>query len=293
MEQGSVETDAARYVEDTHGLRLTALLEGLVREHDVKGAAEYLDVDVRTLATCLRRGRLTDHVRAALNLRLLQERDTAVRDETAAQVRGLTQQVGDVSERVATLVGAVDELRSSVAREMGTLREEQAGVVRALERRLAHIEAQRQDGAGTDGEPKTTASTSTGSGPQGEQTRRRVYRTTRPKVVTAEYEYGEEDVYGDAEPLVIAWREARAADRVARGRLGRAEATERVMALEIALMEGHGLTLAPERDPYDRIKMSSELRWRRLALFNARRERRRELRRRWWRRVLTFGLWWE
>ena len=65
------------------------------------------------------------------------------------------------------------------------------------------------------------------------------------------------------------------------------------MSLEIALMEGHGLTLAPERDPYDGIKMSSELRWRRLALSNARRVRRRALRRRWLRRTLTLGLWWE
>ena len=65
------------------------------------------------------------------------------------------------------------------------------------------------------------------------------------------------------------------------------------MTLEIALMEGHGLTLAPERDPFDGIKMHSELRWRRLELASARREQKRALRRRLLRRVLTFGLWWE
>ena len=235
---------------------------------------------------------MTDHVRAALNLRLAQERNTALREETAAQVLELAQQVGELGARVTALAGVVDELRSSVAQEMETLREEQAGIVRGLERRLARVEAQRQGGAGADGGPKTTP-TSTASEPQRERPRRRVYRQTHPKVVTAEPEDGEEDVYGDAELLVIAWRNARAADRAAKGRLERAEATERVMSLEIALMEGHGLTLAPERDPYDGIKMSSELRWRRQALFNARRERRRALRRRWLRRVLTLGLWWE
>ena len=292
MEQGSVEADAARYVEDVHGLRLMALLEGLVREHDVKGAAEYLGVDVRTLATCLRRRRMTDHVRAALNLRLAQERNTALREETATQVLELAQQVGELGARVTALAGVVDELRSSVAREVETLREEQAGIVRGLERRLAHVEAQRQGSAGADGGPKVTP-TARASEPQRERPRRRVYRTTHPKVVTAEPEDGEEEVYGDAGPLVIAWRQARAADRTARGMLERAEATERLMSLEIALMEGHGLTLAPERDPFDGLKMYGELKWRRLALSNARRERRRAVRRRWLRRALTLGFWWE
>ena len=130
-------------------------------------------------------------------------------------------------------------------------------------------------------------------GTQGQPKRRTVYRQTHPKAVTAEPEHGEEEVYGDAEPLVIAWREARAADRTARGMLDRAVATERLMSLEIALMEGHGLTLAPERDPFDGLKMYGELKWRRLALSNARLERRRAVRRRWLRRTLTLGLWWE
>ena len=290
MEQGSAEVDAARYVEDAHGLRLMALLEGLVREHDVKWAAEQLGVDVRTLTTCLRRRRLTDHVRAALNLRLAQERNTALREETATQALELAQQVGELGARVTALAGAVDELRSSVAQEVGALREEQAGAVRGLERRLARVEAsQAQGGAGS-------AAAGNGTGAQGTQRqprRRTVYRQAHPKVVTAEPEHGEEEVYGDAEPLVIAWREARAADRTARGMLDRAVAAERLMSLEIALMEGHGLTLAPERDPFDGLKMYGELKWRRLALSNARRERRRAVRRRWLRRTLTLGLWWE
>ncbi|MCY4447755.1 MAG: hypothetical protein OXE02_02770 [Chloroflexi bacterium] len=206
MEQGSAEADAARYVEDVHGLRLTALLEGLVREHDVKGAAEYLGVDVRTLATCLRRRRMTDHVRAALNLRLAQERNTALREETATQVLELAQQVGELGARVTALAGVVDELRSSVAQELGALREEQAGVVGGLERRLGRVDgAQAQAGAGS-----AAAGNGTGTqGMQGQPKRRTVYRQAHPKVVTAEPEHGEEEVYGDAEPLVIAWREAR------------------------------------------------------------------------------------
>ncbi|MCY4449895.1 MAG: hypothetical protein OXE02_13740 [Chloroflexi bacterium] len=287
MEHESVETDresveghARRYVEDAHGLRLMALLEGLVREHDVKWAAEQLGVDVRTVTTCLRRRRLTDHVRVALEGRLQAETDR------------LAQEVGELAARLAALTPEMEGLRSSVAQEVGALREEQAGVVRGLERRLARVEVQHEGGAGADGGSKVTP-TARASEPQRESPRRQVYRQARPKVVTAEPEHGEEEVYGDAGPLVIAWRQARAADRTARGMLERAEATERLMSLEIALMEGHGLTLAPERDPFDGLKMYGELKWRRLALSNARRERRRAVRRRWLRRALTLGFWWE
>ena len=280
-----MEQDAGRYVEGAHELRLFALLHGLVREHEMKGAAELLGVDVRTLATCLRRRRLSDRVRVALE-GLLQ----AEPDRLAQRVGGLAEEVAALGNRVEELAGelhgALDRVRPVVAEEVGALREEQAEAVRGLERRLARVEG-RQGGSKTVGAVKDGAV----AAPEGE--RRQVHRQAHPKVVTAEAEYGEEDVYGDAEPLVIAWRNARMVRRAAKGRLEYAEATERQMSLEIALMDGHGLTLAPERDPFDSLTMSSELKWRRLELAAARRERQRALRRRWLRRALTLGLWWE
>ena len=290
QEERLTERDAPS-LESMLELRLLALLHDLVTSRGPMQTAELLGVNYKTVARSMEAGRLSVYLREALMEQLIAQRTA---EGPQSRDGGEVQQtLGALGERVTALAGVVDELHSSVAREMETLREEQAGVVRGLERPLAHVEAQRQVGAGAVGETKSTTATSRASEPQRERPRRRVYRTTHPKVVTAEPEDGEEDVYGDAEPLVIAWREARAADRTARGMLDRAVATERVMSLEIALMEGHGLTLAPERDPYDGIKMSSELRWRRQALFNARRERRRVLRRRWLRRVLTLGLWWE
>ena len=290
MEDEAKEMDAGRYVEDAHDLRLVALLHGLVREHDVKWAAEQLGVDVRTLTTCLRRRRLSDRVRVALEGRLQAETD-----RLAQQVGGLAEEMAAMGERVEALAGelhgALDRVGPVVAQEVGALREEQAEAVRGLERRLAHIEAQRQGGAGADGGPKTTP-TAGASEPQRERARRRVYRTTHPKVVTAEPEDGEEEVYGDAEPLVIEWRRARDAHRMARGRLARAETGERELELAIALMEEHGLTLAPERDPWG-IRMGSELGWRKRALAGVRREKSSALRQRWLRRVFTLGFWWE
>ena len=267
----SVEGYAQRYVEDAHGLRLMALLDGMVRERDVRWAAEQLGVDARTLSTCLRRRRLTDHVRVTLERRL------------QSGSSRLAEQMGELSERVSALTGELDALRRAMA--------EQAGAVRELERRVAELESQRSVVQGA--APRVQRVVATASEQQGRPMRRRVRRETNPQIVTAEAEDGEEEVYRDAQPLVLAWREARAAIRVAQGRLDRAIAQERLMALEIALMEGHGLTLAPERDPFDGIKMHSELRWRRLELASARREQKRALRRRLLRRVLTFGLWWE
>ena len=279
-----MEQDPGRYVEGAHELRLFALLHGLVREHEMKGAADRLGVDVRTLATCLRRRRLSDRVRVALEGQLQAESD-----RLAQRVGGLAEEVATLGSRVEELAGelhgALDRVRPVVAEEVGALREEQAEAVRGLERRLAQIEG-RQGGSKTAGAVKDGAV----GAPEAE--RRQAYRR-HPRVVTAEAEYGEEDVYGDAEPLVIAWRNARTVRRAAKGRLEYAEATERQMSLEIALMEGHGLTLAPERDPFDSLTMSSELKWRRLELTAARRERQRALRRRWLRRALTLGLWWE
>ncbi len=290
QEERLTERDAPS-LESVLELRLLALLHDLVTSRGPMETAELLGVNYKTVARSMEAGRLSVYLREALMEQLIARRTaegSADLDDGEEDKRTL----GALGERLTALAGVVDELRSSVAQEMGAMREEQAGVVRGLERRLAHIEAQRQGGAGADGGPKVT-STAGASEPQGERPKRRVYRTTHPKVVTAEPEDGEEDVYGDAEPLVIAWRKARAMRRAAKGRLERAEATERVMSLEIALMEGHGLTLAPERDPYDGIKMSSELRWRRLEVAAARRERKRALRQRWLRRVLTLGLWWE
>lgn len=279
-----MEMDAGRYVEDAHELRLAALLHGLVREHEVKGAAELLGVDVRTLATCLRRRRISDRVRVALE-GLLQ----AEPDRLAQRVGGLAEEMAALGNRVEELAGelhgALDRVRPVVAEEVGALWEEQAEAVRELERRLARVEGQR-GGARTAGAARDGAV----AAPEGE--RRHVHRQAHPKVVTAEAEDGEEDVYGDAAPLVVEWRRARDVHLAASTRLARAETGERELELAIALMEEHGLTLAPERDPWG-IRMGSELQWRRRALVGVRIEKGSALRRRWLRRVLTLGLWWE
>ena len=100
--------------------------------------------------------------------------------------------------------------------------------------------------------------------------------------------------YGDATPVVAEWREARAefVDLRKSGTvLARAEAKARMLTLEIALIEGHELTLPPASYPWDQFDRRDQAWRRRQALGDARVERNRALLRRWLRRILTCGLW--
>ena len=70
---------------ERHDLRLMVLLRGMVREQQLKGAAETLGLDPRTVQTSLDRGELSELVRMALERRVL-----ADGDEQAAQQRERT-----------------------------------------------------------------------------------------------------------------------------------------------------------------------------------------------------------
>ena len=277
------ELDAGRSVEDVHGVRLMALLQELVRERGLKGAAEELGVDARTLATSMRRGRLSGHTRVALERLLLADSVAAV-ERLAEQVRALEERVDGLEERVAASEaspGLIERVGTAVDGAVASLREEHAGAVRGLGRRLARVEAALQSGSGT------------AAGAEGDRPRRSAYRRAHPRVVTAEPESGEEDVYGEAAPVVVEWRRARDAWTAAQGGLARAVAEERMRELEVALIGEHGLTLPPNVDPWDGLTMQNRLWGRRMELDRVRRERVRAQRRQWLRRVLTLGLWWE
>lgn len=284
MEQDGTEMDAGRSVEDVHGVRLMALLQELVRERDLKGAAEELGVDARTLATSMRRGRLSGHTRVALDRRLLAD-SVAAMDQLAGQVLALAQRVDGLEERVAASEASPDVLEQAneaVGGAVAALRREHAGAVRGLGRRLARVEAALQGGPGT-----------AAPGAEGDGQRRPAYRRAHPRVVTAEPEFGEEDVYGEAEQAVVGWRQARDAWTSARDGLARLVAEERMRELEVELIGEHGLTLPPNVDPWDGLTMQNRLWGRQMELERVRQERGRAQRRRWLRRVLTLGLWWE
>ena len=260
-------------VADLYELRLTALLHQLVRRRGHKGAARELSVNPRTVAASVKQG-MSRRVREALE-RMLVDRDGEARDRLEDEMDGVKVEVSGVKERVAGLEG---ELREGLQ----ALGEQQALGMRRLERRIAQSEAGK-GGGGNSAASVVTTRPAPGAGPSS----RRRY----PELVTGDPADDDEEVYGDAWPLVDEWR--RLWDgHPARGKgLGWVSRRERIPELEVAMLEEHGMTLPPETEPLRGLDRGAQLNWRLKALreFNKRRARVELLCR--LRRVLSFGLW--
>ena len=180
------------------------------------------------------------------------------------------------------LEGALREGLAALRKEGEAAREEQARTLAELERRLAAVEsaAPAMGPVAAGGGPAGKASAAR---PGAERPRRDYY-----DLVTADAEPGEELVYGDAATAVIVkWREAQDAVGGCKDALDRLNARERVLELEVELIEQHELTLPPATYPWDRGDRRQEVR-RRTEYLDGLRVARNRLR---LRRCLTFGLW--
>ncbi len=120
-----------------------------------------------------------------------------------------------------------------------------------------------------------------------------VLRRTDPEVVTEDPATDDSDVYGEAWPLVEEWRRLRAGHTNRGHTLSWLSTEQRLLTLELAMMEQHGLTLPPETQPLRGFGRRGQTAWRWEALRDTRRAmaRRKMLRR--LRRILTLGLWWK
>ena len=97
------------------------------------------------------------------------------------------------------------------------------------------------------------------------------------------------EVYGDAWPLVEEWRRLRTGHPSQGRTLSWLTTEERLLTLELAMMEQHDLTLPPETQPLRGFGRRDQIAWRREAL----RDTRKALaRRKLLRRIFTLGLWW-
>ena len=242
---------AARVVENVYELRLTALLRQLVRTRGHKGAARVLGLDPRTVAGSVQQG-MSRRVRDAVE-KMLVERDGGARDELEEAVEGLAGQVGGLATQVAGLEG---ELREG----MQALGETHAQGLRRLEQRLAQGETRA--GAGTGLPPPAPVA--------GTALRRRY-----PDLVTAEPAEDDEEVFGDAWPLVKEWRELWDGHPAQGKGLEWVSTRQRILEVEVALLEEHGLTLPPETEPLRGLDRGAQLNWRLKALheFSKRRAR--------------------
>ena len=242
---------AAQVIDDVYELRLTALFRQLVRTRGHKGAARVLGLDPRTVAGSVQQG-MSRRVRDAVE-KMLVERDGGARDELEEAVEGLAGQVGGLTTQVAGLEG---ELREG----MKALGETHAQGMRRLERRLAQED--RRGGGGT-GLPRPAPVAGA------------VSRRRHPDLVTAEPDEDDEEVFGDAWPLVREWRDLWDGHPAQGKGLAWVSTRERILELEVALLEEHGLTLPPETEPLRGLDRGAQLNWRLRALQEFRKRRAR------------------
>ncbi len=273
--------EESRDVENMYHMRLMTLLQELVRERGHKGAARVLEIDQRTVAECARTGRLSRRVREALE-------------------RALQEGVGSAAARQRERNDRLEERLQQLESEVESLGKE-------ARRRLSKVEGSVEAlGRDDSGRAKTTGAGHAGAGPtpmgsggsevgasrrDGSPPPKSSLRREHPDLVTLEPADDDKEVFGEAWPLVVQWRELKESHPNDGKGLEWLVQRERLLGVELALLEEHGMTLPPEKQPLHGLDRSGQVSWRRTALFDTRRARARsELVSKVW-RALTLRWW--
>ena len=276
--------EKSRNVEDLRRLRLKALLRDLVREEGRMEAAELLGVNYKTLVRAIESDELTNRMSDALERLLL----TGGVPEMARQA----ERIDDLERGMQGLGGRVDalekEMRSGFEKVMsavegraGVLREESVRETQVSDRSAAQAEVRqpKQGGGNT---------TLPGAARLQPTTKR---RRDDPLVLTEAPEPDDEEFYGHVWPLIVEWRELRSSHPNEGKGLSWLIEEERLMEVEVALIEDHGFTLPPEKEALRGLARRSQLTWRKKAFNDTQRARIKREQLRWVRRILTLGLW--
>ena len=273
--------DRSKSIEDLHHLRLMALLDELVRDKGARKAAADLDVDHRTLAASLESGRLTRRMRVALDRALLAGGGSPAREQQARNDE-LAERLEQVEGRVEVVGRDAGQGLAAVGDEVKALRDEHGQALQRVESRLAKVEGGGGDAGEEEGEP----------GPAGSTSQRKTrLRREFPELATLEPAEDDEDVFGDAWPLIQEWRGLKET-HPNRGRgLEWLLEKERLLEVELALLEAHGLTLPPETYPLRGLDRGAQVNWRQKALVDTQRARQKREILLWLRRVLSLGRW--
>ena len=270
--------------EEEHVQRLMALLHDLVRKKGRKGAARALGIDRRTVGSCMDGGGLTWRLREAL--------ERALQDGVGSSPTHQRNRNDVLERRVEILEKELHEDLDAVKGEIGKLREDQDRRWKSLEQRLARRETRQEsreesprpaDNPG-EAERQREKAPATDKPPAKAKFPKRLY----PELVTKEPAPDDEEVYGDVWPLIEEWRRLWKTHTGVGKSLAWPETEERVRELEVAMLEEHGLTLPPEKQPLHGLWRSTQLNWRRETLNEVRRA---VAWRHLVRKVLTFGLW--
>ncbi|MYA00642.1 MAG: hypothetical protein F4Y35_02535 [Chloroflexi bacterium] len=231
---------------------LLVLLRALAEEQGRGKAADRLGVDRKTIWRALDAGRLTPRLRDALEQeQAAAAREAAGSDQLERRLGALEQRLQDVEQQLAGVLSGLGEELAGLRERVETLGWSQAGA----------------------------------SGPLGASVGASLHRSY-PELVTAEPLPDDEQVLGQVLPLVAEWREQQARFERAWPAVEGLEAEVRMLALELALIGEHGLTLPPGKLPWRWDLRERELQQRRRRLAAAG----RRLRRARWRSLMVRAL---
>ena len=273
MRTGKPVFEKSRSVQDMQHMRLMALLSELVRDMGIMKAAEALEVDHRTLTASMERGRLSRRMRGALEKTLLEGGGSPAVEQRERN--------DELEGRLTEVEGRVEAVEKDVSKGLSSVQ----GDVKALGdehgRRLSQLESGR--GAGEPGGARDA-----NTAPKGGTRLRREF----PDLVTLDPAEDDEAVFGEAWPLIVEWRGLKETHPNKGKGVEWLRTKERLLTLELALLEGQGMTLPPETYPLRGFERGAQTRWRHSALSGTRRAlARRELLRKVG-RFCTFGLGW-
>ena len=264
----------SRDVDNVHHMRLMALLQELVREKGYKGAARVLEIDPQTVTDSAKTGRLSRRVRDSL--------ERALQEGVGSAAERQRRRNEELEGRIAALEQGHEELGKEVRRRLSSIE----GEVSSLRRDGPQGTGAGHAGAGpTQADEAQSGSGKRGAGrkPPSKPSMRREY----PDLVTREAAEDDEEIFGDAYSLIVEWRELKDSHPNEGVGVAWLTAQERLLTIELALLEEHGMTLPPEKQPLRGLDRSGQITWRRSALSDTRRERERaEMLNK-----VTFGLW--
>ena len=270
-------------VEKMRRFRLSGFLRELVREEGRMEAAELLGVNYRTLVKAEESGELTGRMSDALERLLgtgedpeavrLRERMTALESGMEALTREMRNGLDEVRTVAGGVKGGTNEYSQTQTQAGENGRSEDQAVVEDEE-----VAAQ------VSGRPAPPVAGLRSKKPF-------VERRLDSGVVTEEPADDDPEVYGDAWPLVKEWRSLRAGHPHQGRSLSWLVTEEKLLTLELAMLEEHGRTLPPEKQPLRGFGRKGQTSWRWTALHDTRVALRKRELLRWIRRVCTLGLW--
>ena len=271
--------DGTPSIESLRELRLRALLNDLVNDMGPGKLAEQFGVDRKTLWRWQRAAELPPRLAETLE-RMLLERAVAAMEDDRKRVGALEERVGELERQLAAALAALNGSGGNGAAAENAvidgLRLEFAEELQRLERRLS-MPAPAQGGGNAPG--------------GGSRTSRSGFQRRYADVVTREPADDDEQVYGADWPLVEEWRELWDGHPPQGRGLAWTARRERILELEIAMLDTHGLTLPPETAPLGGLDRREQWSWRERELERVRRRRARLELLHGARRVLTLGLW--